>query len=151
MNKHMLFCIVVAGISSGFSQIYGSETDDTLTMAQCVNQEQIVAKRTGDFRIEYYMEETHLKMKTMSGFLSLNSASKPIFTQYRTQKISGWVLFFAGIGLIIADGKISRPSFPIITLGGITSSVTGIVVGYRSNRLFRLAIYTYNKNICSQK
>ncbi|MBN1578392.1 MAG: hypothetical protein JW913_17655 [Chitinispirillaceae bacterium] len=120
-------------------------------MALCVNREQIVSKRTGDFRIDYYMGETQLNMKTMCGFISLNSASAPYYHQFRARRISGVVMIVAGIGLIIADGYIPEPAFPVITIGGVATSVGGIVIFFGANDKFRLAIHVYNKDICKIK
>lgn len=132
------------------SELYGQNDypQDSLTMSLCNNQEQIVSKRTNEWRIEYYMGETQLNMKTMSGFLSLNGASKPLYNNYGLQKIFGWVLFAGGIGAVVADGYVKEPDFPLLTLGGIGLSITGIVVGYNSNHTFQLAIRAYNRDIC---
>ncbi|MBN1307428.1 MAG: hypothetical protein JXA18_05900 [Chitinispirillaceae bacterium] len=120
-------------------------------MALCVNQEQIVSKRSGDFRIEYYMGETQLNMKTMSGFLSLNGASAPFYRRFRARRILGLGMVAAGIGLIVADGYIPKPDFPLIAIGGIATSVGGVVVFIGANDQFRLAIHAYNKDICKIK
>lgn len=124
---------------------------DSLTTEICNNEEQIVSRRTNEWRIGYYMGETELNMKTISGFLMLNAASKPQYNQYRFRKTAGWILFFGGIGLIIADGQISGPPEPLLPLGGLAMSITGAVVGYRSNGAFRLAIRAYNRDICNIK
>ena len=121
---------------------------DSLTCAVCDNQEQIVSRRINEWRISYYMGETELNMKTMTGFLSLNSASKPLYNQYLFSKIASRVLFIGGVGLIIVDSKFIDSDFPYATLGGIGLSVTGIVVSYKSNNTFRLAIRAYNRDVC---
>ena len=121
---------------------------DSLTRALCRNQEQIVAQRNGEYRIEYYMGDTQLNMKTMSGFLSLNGASAPYYKKFKAQRIGGIALVIGGIGLMVAEGKISRPKAPVFLLGGVTASISGFVVFIRSNNKFRLAIYHYNKDIC---
>jgi hypothetical protein len=124
---------------------------DSLTMALCVNEEQIVSRRTGDFRIDFYMGETQLNMKTMNGFLSLNSASLPYYRQSRVHRIGGFGVILAGIGLIVADGFIPKPDFPVITLGGIASAIWGLTIVVGANEKVRLAIYHYNRDICKIK
>jgi hypothetical protein len=121
---------------------------DTLTISLCNNQEQIVARQSGEYRIAYYMGETELNMKTMGGFLSLNSASAPLFRKFKMQRWLGVVAMIGGVGLIVADAKISRPAFPVYTLAGIATSIGGVVVFFRANDKFRLAIHAYNKDIC---
>lgn len=122
--------------------------EDSLTSSLCNNQEQIVSRRTGDFRIDYYMGETQLNMKTMTGFLSLNSASEPLYRQFRRHRIAGVGMMVGGIGLMIADGYITQPEFPVATLAGIGSLVGGVVMFFGANDKFRLAIHAYNKDIC---
>jgi len=141
------FILVILQLSFGDTSL----PQDSLTTALCTNQEQIVSRRTNEWRIGYYMGETELNMKTITGFLTLNGASKPLFNQYRLRKTAGWVLFFGGIGLIIADGYIKGPPAPVLPLGGIAVSITGIVVGYKSNDSFRFAIRAYNRDICGIK
>ena len=125
--------------------------EDSLTAALCNHQEQIVARRTGTYRIDYYMGETHLNMKTMKGFLRLNGASNPYYRQFKMHRFGGFSLFFGGIGLMIADRYIDKPNFPVYTIGGLTAMISGIVVGFGGNGKFRLAIYAYNKDICKIK
>jgi hypothetical protein len=144
---HLFFLFLTANIVSSFAQM--PLPQDSLTTALCKNDEQIVSRRTTEWRIDYYMGETQLNMKTMCGFLSLNSASKPIYNSYRIQKTLGWIFFLGGVGLVIADGKISQPEAPVITLCGIVMSVSGIVTSYKSNEKFRLAIRAYNRDICN--
>ena len=151
---HRFFSVIsISGIISLSSAQPSSEThpEDSLTMALCVNQEQIVSKRSGDFRIAYFMGETELNMKTMRGFLSLNGASSPFFRQFRTHRFIGIGMMVAGIGLIVADGYITKPAFPIISIGGIATSIWGIGVFIGANEKFRLAIYAYNRDICKIK
>jgi hypothetical protein len=126
-------------------------TDDSLTRALCRNQEQIVAQRSGEYRIEFYMGDTQLNMKTMRGFLSLNSASNPYYKKFRAQRVSGIACVIGGIGLMVADRYISQPKAPISTLVGIATSISGVVIFVRSNNKFRLAIYHYNRDICNLK
>jgi hypothetical protein len=125
--------------------------EDSLTCALCQNNEQIVSKRNGEYRIEYYMGETQLNMKTMSGFLSLNSASNHQYRKFKAHRGGGIALVIAGIGCIVADGYITKPSFPFITFGGIAMSISGIVVYIGANEKFRSAIHAYNKDICKIK
>lgn len=124
---------------------------DSLTTALCNNEEQIVSRRISEWRIGYYMGETELNMKTMAGFLSLNSASKPLYSQYRLKKTAGWVLVVGGIAMIIADGQLTKPAFPVWSIGGVAVSVTGLVVGFKSNGTFRKTIHAYNRDICNIK
>lgn len=126
-------------------------SDDSLTAVLCNNQEQIFSRRTGDFRIDYYMGDVQLNMKTMTGFLSLNSASEPIYRQFRRHRIAGIAMMIGGIGLVVADGYVAQPSFPLITLTGIATSIWGIGVFVGANDKFRLAIHAYNKDICRIK
>ena len=128
-----------------------SAPQDSLTMALCSSVEQIVSRRTGDFRIDYYMGETQLNMKTMNGFLSLNSASLPYYRQSRIHRIGGLGVIVAGIGLIVADGFIPKPDFPVITLGGIATAIWGLTIVVGANDKIRLAIYHYNRDICKIK
>jgi hypothetical protein len=147
--RNLTILIFIINVFSSFAQM--PLPQDSLTMALCKNDEQIVSRRTNEWRIDYYMGETQLNMKTMCGFLDLNGASKPIYASYRFQKNAGWVLFLGGIGMIIADGRISRPKSPVITLCGVAVSVSGIVTGYKSNEKFRRAIRAYNRDICNLK
>ncbi|MCX7727608.1 MAG: hypothetical protein N2053_12260 [Chitinispirillaceae bacterium] len=132
-----------------FSQPY--ENEDTLTRELCNSNEQIVARRNGEYRIEYYMGETQLNMKTISGFLELNSASKPWYKKYKAQKLSGIGLFLIGVAAIVADGYIKKPSFPVISVGGIGTSAIGLIVYVKANDKFRRAIYEHNKDVCKIK
>ena len=111
----------------------------------------MIPRRSGDFRIEYYMGETQLNMKTMSGFLSLNSASAPWFKKFRARRLTGIGVVLGGIGLIVADGFIKKPEFPIITIGGIATAIWGLTIYIGSNDTFRLSVYHYNRNICKIK
>ncbi len=120
-------------------------------MALCVNDEQIVSKRISEFRIAYFMGETELNMKTLTGFLSLNGASKPFYRNFRIRRLLGGAMFISGIGLVIADSYIGKPSFPVISLSGIAVSICGTAVFFRANKQFRLAINAYNKDICKIK
>lgn len=152
LHKQSL-CLLIAVAAPLFAQMNDPQSppEDSITASLCNNDEQIVSRRNGDYRIEYYMGETQLNMKTMNGFLSLNSASKPFHTKFRTQRLSGTALIIAGIGLVIADGFISEPSFPVFTLGGVTAAVSGLAIYIKSNDKFRLAIHAYNKDICKIK
>ena len=95
------------------------------------------------------MNETELNMKTMSGFLSLNSASAPYYRKFRARRIAGIAMMAAGIGLAVADGYIPKPAFPVIAIGGIAVSAWGIGVFFGANQKFRLAIHAYNRDICN--
>ena len=127
------------------------QPQDSLTLALCANQEQIVSRRTGDFKIDYYMGETQLNMKTMSGFLSLNNASLPYYRKFRVHRVGGIGIIAAGIGLIVADSFIPKPDFPMYTFAGIATAIGGFTVIVGANDKFRLAIYHYNKDICKIK
>lgn len=148
--KLLYFLLILLSLKHiTFSQSY--ENEDTLTRELCNSNEQIVARRSGEYRIEYYMGETQLNMKTMSGFLELNSASKPWYNKYKMQKLSGISLFIMGVAAIIADGYIKKPSFPVISLSGIGISTMGLIVYVKANDKFRRAIYEYNKDVCKIK
>lgn len=134
------------GVMQGQEQL-----QDSLTVRLCGHDEQIFTQRTSEWRIEYFMGETQLNMKTMSGFLSLNGASKPVYNRYLLEKYTGLALLFAGVGLLVADGRWIDSRGPYLAFGGIGISVSGIVVWYRSNETFRKAIWTYNKNLCKIK
>ena len=127
------------------------QPQDSLTLALCSNPEQIVSRRSGDFKIEYYMGETQLNMKTMNGFLSLNSASAPYFRQFRIRRVGGIGILLAGIGLVVADGFIDVPQFPVYTLGGIATAIWGLTIFIGANDKFRLSVYHYNRDICKIK
>jgi hypothetical protein len=145
--------LLLSGVLSAVAAQSGTtdQPQDSLTMSLCNNPEQIVARRVGDFRIEYYMGETQLNMKTMSGFLSLNSASAPWFKKFRARRLTGIGVVLGGIGLIVADGFISKPEFPIITIGGIATAIWGLTIYIGANDTFRLSVYHYNRNICRIK
>jgi hypothetical protein len=150
MKSAVLVCLFIC-ISLLRAQSNERNPTDTLTRSLCNNQEQIVSKRVGEYRIQYFMGETELNMKTMKGFLSLNEASKPIYNSYRFQQVASWVLAIGGIGLIVADPRISRPKFPVISIAGAVSIGSGIYIGLRSNNTFFRAIYAHNKNICEKQ
>lgn len=125
---------------------------DTLTRALCDNPEQIVSRRAGEYRIQYFMGETELNMKTMKGFLSLNDASKPIYNRYRYIKAASWILGIAGIGLIgVVEPKIDTPEFPLYSILGAGAIVGAVTIGIKNNRLMFESIYAHNKNICGIK
>ena len=60
----LLVCICCASVSGQSSE---QNPTDTLTRSLCDNQEQIVSQRIGEYRIQYFMGETELNMKTMKG------------------------------------------------------------------------------------
>lgn len=149
MKSVILVCLFT-WISLLHAQSSEQNPTDTLTRSLCNNQEEIVSKRVGEYRIQYFMGETQLNMKTMKGFLSLNEASKPIYDSYRFQQAANWVLAIGGIGLIAADLWVIKSEFPFFAVG-VLSIGSGIYIGIRSNKTFFRAIYAYNKNICEMQ
>ncbi len=147
---NILFAAFIAGCPLHL-RAQPSNPEDSLTLALCDNPEQIVSRRAGDFRIEYYMGETQLNMKTMRGFLELNGASAPYYKKFKARRISGSLMMASVIGFIVLDNYVSRPSFPVITLAGIATSVWGFTVFLGANDKFRLAIHHYNRDICRLK
>lgn len=150
MWYHVTFFILLLLSFSTAQIVPTAASEDTLTAALCRNPEQIVSK-LNEWRIEYYMGETQLNMKTMKDFLDLNGASSPYFHRFNRMRIGGIALFFGGIVLAIADSYITQPEFPLATVTGLSAALTGSVLFFRSNNAFRMAIYTYNKNICQIK
>lgn len=152
MKALLWLLLVIGSLTAQNGVMQGQDLpQDSLTVRLCDHDEQIFTQRTSEWRIEYYMGETHLNMKTMSGFLSLNGASKPVYNRYLFEKYAGWALFFTGVGLLVADGRWIDGNGPWVAFGGIGVSVSGIVMGFRSNETFRKAIWTYNKNLCKIK
>ena len=152
MKWYGIILFIIGCLSFVSAQDSDQNPTDTLTRALCDNQEQIVSRRVGEYRIQYFMGETELNMKTMKGFLSLNDASKPIYDRYRLMKAVSWMLGIAGIGLIGAvEPRVDTPKFPVYSVIGAGAVIGAFTIGIKNNRLMFESIYAHNKNICGMK
>ncbi|NLG18195.1 MAG: hypothetical protein GX556_12755 [Fibrobacter sp.] len=128
-----------------------AQETDTLTAQLCSHPEQIFTKPSSTYRIDYWMGETMLNMRTTKGFLYNNGASRPFLQKYTALKVTGYTLTAAGAGLIITNIALKKPGFSPIGIAGYTSIVCGLTATFSANGKFRMAVYQYNRNICGKK
>jgi hypothetical protein len=144
-----LMCLF-ALLLSLFSLLTAQEKD-TLTSPLCAHPEQIFTKQSGTYRINYWMGETMLNMKTTKGFLYNNGASRPVLQKYTALKVTGYSLLCVGAGLIITNIALDNRGFHPVGLAGYASIACGFAASFSANGKFRLAVYEYNKNVCGKK
>ncbi len=128
-----------------------SQETDTLTAQLCSHPEQIYTKPSSTYRIDYWMGETMLNMRTTKGFLYNNGVSRPFLQKYTALKVTGYSLAIAGAGLIITNVALEKPGFSPVAIAGYASIVCGLTATFSANGKFRMAVYQYNRNICGKK
>ncbi|HEX3019800.1 MAG TPA: hypothetical protein VHP36_05845 [Chitinispirillaceae bacterium] len=139
------FSLIFFSILS-FASLVSAEVD-SLTAPVCRNPNQIIAKLDGN-KIEYWMGEYQLNISTTKGYLYNDGFSKPYLKKYNLFRGSSYAMLGGGLGLVIAGFSIGKS---LISLGGLVSAGSGLVIYFKSNEKFRIAIHEYNKSICSSK
>lgn len=122
--------------------------EDTLTQALCKNEEQIVSEMDG-IRVQYKIHGYTINGKTAGGYLQNNPGSIPCFKRYKACKTSAYICAALGLGGLITNAVINEGT--PLTVASCCVAGFGLYINFKGNRLFRVAIYDYNKNICGIK